>query len=497
MKARLVALFALGALVATLATPASAAACADPKADLGEWRSYSGNLEGTRTQTASPAINPASAANLTLAWVFETNVAQSGGGTFSNTPIVADGCVFLASNTGFAYALNADSGELVWKSEKLPGNGQTLLGGVIVGSPVVAEGKVYVGVSQPGQPYVAALDETTGALLWTTAVTGFDAATKQNNALINASPVYYDGMIFQGFAGNEGGSVARGGFAIVDASTGERLVHTYTINDAEYAAGYRGASVWCTAAIDAATGYAYACGGNPASKRIEHRYSNAMLKIDVNPARATFGQIVDSYKGDNDQYYPGLDRQPACDALGDTLVAVWSLACLQLDLDFGASPALTTDALGNTIVGNLQKSGIYHALYADHMDRAWTTVVGGPCAACNAGSAAVDGTNVYVVGTPGGVLSSLTRNNGRYRWAQPIGDGTHFQSTSSANGVAFTVDGGGTLRAFDGESGVPLFVRPLTIDTTGSAVDGSSQGVAIARNLVYVTSGPYTFAYKV
>lgn len=496
----------------------------------GEWPSYSGSLDNSRTQLDS-TIDADWVAGMELAWKVSTSSVPTGSGTYSNTPVVADGCVYLASNTGLILALNAETGGFVWGG-KVTGTGQLLLGGVVVGSPLVDNGVLYVGVSQPSAPYVAAFDAATGTRLWRATV-----ETGQSNSLINASPVAVDGMIFMGFSGNEGNSVARGGFAILDgghdcggdeflagpttakilacdnpvleldelgnpvATGGHRLAHEHTISDAEYAEGYRGASIWCTAAIDPVEKYAYACGGNPASKKIEHRYSNSLLKIDVNPERpATFGTIVDSYKGDTDQYYPGLDRQPACDALGDVLVAVWSLACLQLDLDFGASPNLYHDKLGNLILSDLQKSGVVHAIYADQMSRKWTQVVGAPCAACNAASGAYAEINgegrLFGVSTPGGLLYGLQAEQGRYRWAQPIADGVHFQATSTAGGIVFAIDNGGFLTIVDGETGLPLAKRNVAQDTSASPADQSSQGVAIAYDMVFVNQGNMTIAYR-
>lgn len=522
MKLRSVALV-VAALAGMMVPPASAAAmpgCA-PDAPGGEWRSYGRDLSNSRTQPDTSAIGPSNAGSLAPKWVFQASKVQSSGGGFSNTPIVADGCVYLASNTGWVFALNADTGKAVW-SKRFTGSGQTLLGGVIVGSPVVANGVVYVGVSRPTNPYVAAMDQATGAFLWVSRV-----EQGQLNALINASPVYFDGMIFQGFAGNEGGSVARGGYAILDASAtcqpsvpawsgtgpmpmefcnnpaagatgGKVLAHRYTINDAEYAAGYRGASVWCTAAIDPVTKYAFACGGNPASKKIEARYSNALLKIDMDRTRTTFGDIVDAYKGDVDQYYPGLDRQPACDAFGDQLVVVWSLACLQLDLDFGSSPNLFTDNLGRLVLGDLQKSGVYHAIFADNMQRSWTTVAGAPCAACNAASPAVDHARkrIFTAATPPGQMVAMETNAGRYQWASPIANGTHFQPVATANGVVYTMDNLGALNAMDAETGVLLNRRPLTVDVGALTTDAGSAGVSIARNTIFAATSEFVVAYE-
>lgn len=482
----------LAALVAALAVPAAAqpVGCASGSTG-GNWPSYGGSLSNMRNQTAENTIGTANVGSLTPKWIYSISTAIPGGGAFSNTPIVADGCIYLASNTGWVVALNADTSQPVWQY-KFNGAGQTLLGGIIVGSPVVADGKVFVGVSRPSTPYVAALDQATGALLWQTTI-----ETGQQNSLINASPVYVNGMIFQGFAGNEGGSVARGGFVFLDAATGAIKAHTYTITQAEYDAGYRGASVWCTAAYDPATKFVYACGGNPASKKIEARNSNALLKIDADPTRlATFGEITNAYKGETDQYYPGLDRQPVCENADNPVPqAPWSATCAQLDLDFGSSPNLFSDNLGRPIIGALQKSGIYHAVYADTMQRAWTTVIGAPCAACNASSSAFDATSIYAVATPGGHMTSIARDGGRHQWAFPIGGGTHFQSVTTANGVVYTMDNAGMLNAFDASNGLLLARRPMTQDAGVVVSDAGSAGIAVARNTIYAATSDHVIAY--
>lgn len=495
------------------------AGCADDVAG-GEWRSYGGTNDNKRNQLAESTIDAAWVQGMAVDWTF--NPAAAGiDGSFSNTPVIADGCVYAATTTGWVVSLNADTGAINW-GKKVTGGSQLLLGGVVVGSVAVENGVVYVPVSDPGNPYLAAFDQATGTRLWRAL-----AEAKQNGSLFNASPKVADGMVFMGFAGNEGGSVSRGGYAIIDAghdcggdefmtegpnagtqilfcdapvlgaTGGHRIVHRYTISDAEYAAGYRGASVWCTAALT--DGFAYACGGNPASKKIEHRYSNALLKIDMRPSSPTFGEIVDSYKGETDQYYPGLDRQPVCDAFGDQLVAVWSLACLQLDLDFGASPITFTDQFGNTLVGDLQKSGVFHVVYGDHMDRKWTAPVGAPCAACNAASPAfanIGGEDrFFVAATPGSVMHSLTAQTGRYRWAFPIGGGTHFQATSTANGLVYTTANDGQLHVFDAATGVPVTIRSITQDVGENTIDAGSTGVAIARNQIFAAQSSWLVAY--
>lgn len=478
--------------------------CAPAAHAGGEWRSYGGGLGNQRNQLAETTLNPSTAANVAKAWSFDVaNADQAGvlgGGTLQNTPVVADGCVYLASSSGFVFALNADTGERVWTSAKMPGSAAgSLLGGVITGSPVVAGRTVYVGVSKLNEAFVAALSQATGETLWMAPVLD---PTKKNNeyrTTIVAAPVVSNGVVFQGIMGDENSAGARGGYAILDASTGALLHQDWTVSDAEYLAGYRGASVWCTAAVDPATAYAYACGGNPASKQMEARYANSLLKIDLNRSRSTFGKIVAAYKGNYDQYYPGLDRQPACDQVPTTLV--WSPTCVQLDLDFGASPSLyEVDVAGQKVklVGDLQKSGVYHAVFADNMQMAWTAVVGAPGPVWNASSPAVDGKNVYVAALPPGQIWGLSNDRGRARWVTPVptGSGLFFQSVSTANGVVYAVDNSGVLNILDAATGLPVKHIVMTADVGAPANSQSSNGVAIARNTIYAASSSYVVAYR-
>ena len=506
MRARtLVVVCAIASILALPGAQAAIPGCADPAAPGGEWRQAGGDVSGARNQTQNTALDAATVRDVAPAWVFDTAAAINGGG-IQNTPTVADGCVFLSTATGWVFALNADDGKLVWNTKLNGSQAGSLQGGVITGSPAVENGLVYVAVSTYYKdategPRVVALHEDTGLVAWDSMVMDPAIAKPEYETTVISAPVVWNGVLFQGIMASEAESGARGGYAIFDAITGERLVQDWTITDEEYEHGYRGASIWCTAAVDVETGYAYACGGNPASKRIEARYSNALLKIDLDRTRATFGEIVDSYKGNPDNYYPGLERQPVCDMFGEDINVVWSLACLQLDLDFGASPnvfkAETADGHVVTLVGALQKSGIYHAVFADNMSHAWTSIVGLPAATFNASSAAVDGANVYVAGTPPSQVVALSNGRGRYQWVTPIGTGpTHFQPVTTSNGVVYTMDNIGTLTMIDASNGVPISRWPLSMDTGANATSASSQGVSVARNTIYAASAGFVVAYR-
>jgi hypothetical protein len=68
----------------------------------------------------------------------------------------------------------------------------------------------------------------------------------------------------------------------------------------------------------------------------------------------------------------------------------------------------------------------------------------------------------------------------------PIGDGVHYRGTSTAAGVAYTLDGNGFLDAFDARTGEPLLHRQMALDTGAPMVQLTSSGVAIAEHTVFV-----------
>lgn len=479
----------LGVTVPAAEAKPKAGPCGAPaKHAGGDWRSYGHDLANTRSQPHESTIGPDTVGDLQVAWVF--NAAENSGGTFNSTPVVADGCVYVIPSSGLVQALNADTGEIAWSRQmdvSPPG-----YGGGVVGAPAVAGPRLIGVFNREGSPYLAALRRRDGKVLWSAVI------DRTETSITNASVTVYDGMAFVGFSGSPGGTpMERGGFVIVDLKTGKRLAKTPTIPRKDFKRGYGGASIWSTAAVDTRAGYAYVGAGNPHSDEIEHQHANSILKVDLERGRKTFGKIVGAYKGVRDQYVDGLDRQPVCENFPNVYYfASFSATCVQLDLDFGASPNLFRDDRGNLLVGALQKAGIYHAAHASTMQRSWTRVAGTPCFACNAASAAFDGDRLHVAASPPGHLWALDRSYGDYQWFAPLGDGLHYYSVSTANGVVYTMDGNGFFNAFDAETGRQLAKRSTRSDGGTSTSGNGSTGIAIARNTVYAAAGPLIIAYR-
>ncbi|HET6793307.1 MAG TPA: PQQ-binding-like beta-propeller repeat protein [Acidimicrobiales bacterium] len=499
---RALALSAVGAAVALVPTLGTAgspagAATAPPCSSAsvaGDWTSYGHDLSNSRNQPAETTIGTTAAATLAPAWSATVIPNGSGLSALNGTPIVADGCVFVGGTDGRVTAVNADTGAPVWQSAVLGDTANAGGGGLIVGSVVVDRGRVIAMINETGGPYAVALDEHSGKLVWKS-----PPVDNYPGAWTNANPVVYNGMVFFGFSVPEGDPKGQGGFGLVDEGDGHIITVTDTVPPADQAQGYAGGGIWSTPAVDPSTGFAYVGAGNPFSKQLEDRNTNAILKIDLNKGPG-LGRIVAAYKGNVDQYQAQqLTQAPTCAASENTPLDSFTLddpACGQLDLDFGASPNLFTDGLGHLLVGDLQKSGYYHVAYADTMERAWATPIGAPCALCNADSAAATGGSVFAVGTPGGVMTSLAANFGTLQWASPVADGIHYGSVSTADGVVYTVGSDGSLDAFDSATGAPLLHRPMSADAAQPVAGLTSSGVAIARHTVYVEDGGVLIAYR-
>jgi outer membrane protein assembly factor BamB len=478
----------LGVIASLAPTASHAASCAPAAAAGGDWPLYGHDLRNSRHQEAETAIDPGSARTLAPAWTFSSRAA-GGAGDFTGTPVVADGCVFVGSNLGWVYAVNADTGELVWAME-LPN------GGTINNSLAVDGGRVFAFVSRVSSPYVAAFDASTGAILWERTVDG------QEGADAFASPVVFDGIVIVGVSGDsaqhgdQGQLIGfRGSYVLLEASSGDVLKQTYTIPPEVTDGRYAGATVTTTAAVDADAKVAYEGTGSAFLPQFEHERANALLKIDLDKDSLAFGQILGSYKGDTfDAVVPGYSSLQCYDLPIPPPPPIIPAgrgvgACGDVDVDFAASPNLI-DVAGKLLVADSQKSGAFHAVDAQTMTGLWRVAytIAQPF---GGSSAAFDGTSLYSSAAPPGDAYSLDAATGSLRWVSPIADGAHYGlPVASANGVIYTMDVLGSLDAFDAATGLPLLHRPVALGAdTGADPVLSFGGVSVARNTVYAAIG--------
>ena len=475
------------AAIAVVPAPAAQAGVCDAGADSrGEWPTYGHDLTNSRAQPAERSIDAGNVGSLEAAWVHDAK------GAINSTPIVTGGCVFVTSSEGTVAALDATDGKKLW-SRTLTVE-QPAFGGGLVGSPAVTKDSVLVAVNEEGSPYMASLSRATGKVRWRTVI------DRQKTSGTNASVVVHKGLAFVGFFGSPApGDVESGGFVLVDAATGRLVKRTYTIDEKAVKEGYSGAGIWSTPAIDTKADLAYAGTSNPHSPQREHERANSLIKIDLRRKSKTFGEILDTYKGRPDSYVEGGADQPACETAPDVYyVPPFSATCVQLDLDFGASPSLFVDAAGNQRLGDLEKSGDYHVLNPKGMTQVWRKTVGVPCFACNAASPAAANGTVFTAAGPPGQLFALDGESGASKGAGVLTGPSTYNAVSVANGLVYAVDSAGFLNVYDAEAGMmQLEKRELAVDTGESMTSAAtSSGVAIARGSLFVAATSHVIALR-
>ena len=219
-----------------------------------------GNYANQRYSTLKQ-INTSTVGRLGGAWMVHVEAGR--GGTMQATPVVLDGVMYMS--TGHVAARDARTGELKWTYPSLPapeaagaGAAPSFGRGGANRGVVVAEGKVFS--AGPGNTLLA-LDQKTGALVWRTQIAP--------RGTTNAPAVYYNGLVYMGVGGGEGG--VRGQFGAYDAKTGKEVWKFWTVpGPGEFGHDtwegdswkYGGAPVWTHPAIDPELGTIYIPTGN-------------------------------------------------------------------------------------------------------------------------------------------------------------------------------------------------------------------------------------------
>lgn len=481
-----------------------------------QWNGWSPSLTNSRFQEATAAGLATSAVpKLKLKWAFNLGDVTM----VRSQPAFAGGRLFVASQTGAVYALDAATGCTRWGFQAGPG----LRGGIAVGE---ANGTPAVFFSDAGGT-THALNAQTGALLWKVRPVDHFAT------MATASPRYYKGVIYQSYASFEealgpdpkfGCCTARGSVAALDAATGKKLWQTFTIAETpqptrKNAAGTQqfgpsGASVWSSPTIDEQLGVLYVATGDNYSDPPTGT-SDAILAMDLKTGELLWSkQLTENDAYNNGCTVPGLTNCP--EAKGP-------------DYDFGQPPILVRLGGGKRALVIGQKSGMVHAVDPDQKGKVlWQTRVGqGSALGGSQWGSAADGNNVYVAisdvgigGVPdakapggfrltldpkkGGGLHALDLKTGRIVWsakpalcAEGRTDCSPAQSAAvtAIPGVVFSGSVDGHLRAYSTRAGEILWDTDTAKEfetVNGKAARGGSMdaaGPAVVNGMVFVNSG--------
>lgn len=425
------------ALPGTVTTP-GATAVEGSTADTGGpgWTQYGHDLANSRTDPDPSAVTADSVADLVPGWSLEGVVGVTG------TPTVSDGVAYFGDWAGTVHAVDPATGDERWATD---------LGGAVIGSVPIIDDAVFAASGTT----LYRLDRATGEVEW-------QATTHHHPfAMISASPVVADGLVFQGVASGEvtvpqAQYSFRGSIGAWDVETGEKVWRISTTpNDDTSGAGV---GIWSTPSVDTERGVLYVGTGNTYEEP-SSPLADSILALDT----AT-GEVVWSTQfTDPDVFAAGAGGGK--------------------DADVGAAPNLWTSD-GRDLVGAGDKTGVYHALDRETGEVVWETpLTPGSMLGGAIGTAAfVDGTLVVTsnVGNPennsptnASKVAALDPATGDIRWEVDL-EGTVYAPVSAIPGVAFVGTGTGALLALDTATGDELwrFQAPTQVGSGPSISDG-------------------------
>lgn len=474
----------------------------DPAASA-SWNGWGNTDSNTRFQTAAAArLTADDVPKLKLKWAF----GFPKGETTSSQPAIVSGRVFVASDNGYIYSLDAATGCVYWSFE----GGSIVRGAVTVG-PVTAGGARYAVFYGDGHANIYAVNAQNGKMLWKTKVDSHIVAR------ITAGTRFYNGNLYVPVSSSEEFSSgtpdypccsSRGSLVKLDANTGRIVWKTWVVPGEMkpykiqsngvvlYAPG--GGGVWNAPTIDTVRQVVYISTGD-ATTFPSPVTTDGVIAVDI----AT-GKVVWSYQADEKDVFMG-----GCNG------AVKSEACpnpMGPDLDIGNSPILKALPGGKRVLIVGTKRGHVIALDPDNKGAVVyrvlsTTGAPPPAAAADAprGGAgrgggggsivwggAADDQYVYY---GSGDLVAMKLATGERGWAFKPSTGSLGAAPTVIPGVVFEGSSNGQLYAVSTSTGMPLwnYDTSKAVETVnkvpahGGAI--SVSGASIAGGMVFVSSG--------
>ncbi|HMF95569.1 MAG TPA: PQQ-binding-like beta-propeller repeat protein [Vicinamibacterales bacterium] len=475
------------------------------------WNGWGASLENTHVRsTAEAGLTADRVPRLHLKWAFgfpDTTSAWA-------QPTVAGGRLFVGSQNGTVYALDAIRGCVVWT---FAAHGAVRASISIGRRPGAARPPAFAAYLSDQQGFVYALDAVTGRRLWERRVEDHPLVR-----LTGAPALYQDRLYVPTSSYEEGGKTPgyacctfRGSLVALDVRNGEVIWKTFTIAeephllrayaDGTELRGPAGAAIWSAPTIDVKRAAIYVGTGNTYSGPAQPT-SDAILAFDLKTGKLRWAH-----------------QMPATtpDVFG---CVVGEINCGERagpDFDFGASPVLATLSSGRQLIVAGQKSGVVYALDPDKQgQQAWRYRAGGGSGLGGIQwGIAADGQRVYVPvaeiynPAPGG-LHAVDLATGVRAWFAPPPEplpcgklsrscsGAQFSAVTAIPGVVFSPSNDGAVRAYSAKDGAVVWQFDTNRDFATlngvRAKGGSMSGPApvIAGGLLYISSGYGAFGLR-
>jgi len=479
---------------------ASNAPLTDPSAGP-EWNGWSPDGINSRFQDAKDAgLTADQVPQLKLKWAFGYPTGLSAFGQ----PTLVSGRIFVGSDIGYVYSLDALTGCVYW-SYQAKGSVRS----AVSIAPVKDHGATkYAAYFGDAHANVYAVDAQTGAELWTTRVDDHFVAR------ITAAPKVYEGRVYIPVSSSEEFSASnldyscctgRGSVVSLDANSGKQVWKTYVVDTPkpvrknsrgvqQYAPS--GGSIWNSPTIDAKRDAIYFGTGDGQTEPTPDT-TDAIMALSLKTGKILWfyqAQAGDAFMGGCN----GETRTDNCPKVNGP------------DQDIGNSPILRKLANGKSVVVFGMKNGSITALDPDRKGAVvWSVhVVDIPKGQENSFAAhlngvvwggAADDDNVYYGLQSGGMVAlKLATGDVVWRATLPKTGTARVVNSAAATampGVVFLAGSDGKLYALSTADGHVLWeydtARPFEtvnqVPARGGAI--ASIGPSIANGMLFIGSG--------
>jgi len=263
----------------------------DARSEPQNWLTYYGAYNGQRFSPLDQ-INTENVKRIGPAWVFQAGtsgmIAGASTYAFEAAPIVVDGVMFVSGWDGWVWALDARTGNEIWRYKHAVPFDVSLCCGNVNRGVAVAQGKVFL---VTGNAHLLALDAQTGKRVWDK--TYGDVRAGESGTV---APLIIKNMVIVGSSGGEFG--VRGHLDAFNLESGEHLWRCYMVpkpgepgSDTWPADGQAwargGANCWLTGTFDAETNLLYVGTGNPAPdfdgdvRPGDNLFTDSIVAVDV------------------------------------------------------------------------------------------------------------------------------------------------------------------------------------------------------------------------
>jgi polyvinyl alcohol dehydrogenase (cytochrome) len=467
------------------------------------WNGW-GSDRGNNRYAVDGGIRAADLPKLKLKWAY----GLPGESQPRGQPSVVAGRLYVGNRAGALYSLDANSGCTYWTFLPRAGiRSATTIAPVTL--PDSSNGYAVYFVDMLGNAY--AVNAQTGQLLWQTLVDAHPSVRGTGSVTVHNGRVYVPmtGVNEENTASNPDYSCCtfRGSLTSLDAQTGDVIWKFYTVDEPKPRGtsangkplfGPAGVGIWSAPTVDEKRNLIYVATGNAYADPAPAT-SDAVLALSIDKGQLVWSKQLtmpsDTWVGGCSQTKPNANCP---EQVGP-------------DFDFSASPILTTNKSGRELLVIPQKSGMVYALDPTKQGEVvWQYKAGEGSAAGGVwGSAVAEGVVYVAVGgyraaVTGGV-HGIDLETGQRQWFTPpqpllcaVGAGcgaTQSAAVTAIPGAVFSGSQDGGMRAYAAQTGEVLWTFDANknfetingVVANGASFDGA--GPTVAGGMLYMLSG--------